>query len=129
MVDFATSDASALDIDGRRRALPGATFEGQFVQVTQQTRSETMAPMWMGWNEGWGDWPYWSGPGLGVYDVTTFGRRYSGKVIANLRNVTGQYMRCRFDMNEPAAGMAGGGQGECQLSGGRRVDAVIDRAG
>jgi hypothetical protein len=109
--------------------LPDATFEGQFVQITQQTRNETMAPMWMGWNEGWSDWPYWPGPTMGMYDVTTFGRQYSGKVVANLRNPGGQYMRCRFDMNEPAAGMAGGGQGECQMTGGRRVDAVINRAG
>jgi hypothetical protein len=109
--------------------LPDATYEGQFVQITQQTRQESVAPMWMGWNAGWGDWPYYSGPSLGMVDMTTFGRNYSGKVIANLRNPAGQYMRCRFDMNEPAAGMAGGGQGECQLGGGRRIDAVINRTG
>jgi hypothetical protein len=109
--------------------LPSATYEGQFVQITQQTRGETVAPMWIGWNQGWGDWPYGLQPWAGDFEVTGFSRQYSGNVIANLRNATGQHMRCRFQMNEPASGMAGGGQGECQLSGGRSVTAVIDRQG
>jgi hypothetical protein len=37
-------------------------------------------------------------------------------------------MRCRFFLNDPAGGMGGGGQGECQFNGGRTVDAVFARS-
>jgi hypothetical protein len=107
--------------------LPATTFQGSFVQITQQTVNESLAPMWVGWNTGWSDWPYWTQPFAESYDVTRFTRYYSGKVVANLRAPSGQIMRCRFNLDEPASGMAGGGQGECQLAGGRTVNAVIDR--
>jgi hypothetical protein len=34
-------------------------------------------------------------------------------------------MRCRFQLDKPAAGMSGGGQGQCTLTDGRMVDAVF----
>ncbi len=108
--------------------LPDATFTGPFVQITQETRREALLPLWTGWNEGWNDWPYWSRPTLGPYDSVRFTRVYSGKVVANLRDVGGRSMRCRFHLDDPARGMSGGGLGECQLAGGRSVDAIINRS-
>ena len=108
--------------------LPDATFTGPFVQITQETRREALRPLWAGWNEGWNDWPYWSRPTLGPSDPVRFTRVYSGKVVANLRDVGGRYMRCRFHLDDPARGMSGGGLGECQLAGGRSVDAIINRS-
>ena len=103
--------------------LPGATYTGQFFQITRQTARETLGPMWDGWNEGWSDWPYWTQPWPSDYNVTQFITNYSGKVVANLHTRTGQYMRCRFHLADPVSGMSGGGQGECQLSGGRVINA------
>ena len=107
--------------------LPAATFTGPFVQVTHETRSESLAPLWVGWTTGWSDWAYWSRPWNGPYSFNRFERYYSGKVVANLRDAGGATMRCRFNLDDPSGGMSGGGQGECQLSGGRIVDAIINR--
>lgn len=122
--------------------LPDATYTGRFFEISQQTQSETLAPMWNGWNEGWydwptrndwnagrtegwDDWPYWSQPG--TYGATRFITHYSGKVVANLQTNGGERMRCRFHLADPLDGMSGGGQGECQLSGGRVINAAFDR--
>jgi len=108
--------------------LPKSTYTGTFRQITRQTERTDIAPMWIGWNEGWNDWPYWNyaGPaGPGMYDSVQFTREYTGKVIANLTDQAGQHMRCRFHMNDPVGGMADGGHGECQLAGGKTVSAVL----
>lgn len=105
--------------------LPDATYTGKFFQITRQTQSETLAPMWNGWSVGWYDWPYWSQPYPAMYNATQFITYYSGKVVANLETNGGQHMRCRFHLANPASGMAGGGQGECQLSGRRIIDATF----
>lgn len=107
--------------------LPDATYTGRFFQITRQTARETLGPMWDGWNEGWSDWPYWTQPWPSDYNVTQFITNYSGKVVANLHASKGQYMRCRFHLAEPASGMSGGGQGECQISGGRVINAEFGR--
>lgn len=107
--------------------LPDATYTGQFFQITRQTVRESLAPLWDGWAEAWDDWPYWYRPWPGTYNVTQFITHYSGKVVANLETDGGQRMRCRFHLANPAAGMSGGGQGECQLSGGRHIDANFHR--
>lgn len=111
--------------------LPGSTYQGRFFQITQQTQREVLAPLWVGWNNGWSDWPYWGGPFPGGpfpegYGGTEFITHYSGKVLANLSNPQGQRMRCRFVLMAPRSGMAGGGQGECQLSNGSTINAVFD---
>ena len=86
---------------------------------------EVLAPMWDGWNEGWHDWPYGGEPYPDTYDATQFITYYSGKVVANLETGGGRRMRCRFHLVDPRSGMAGGGQGECQLSGGRIIHATF----
>lgn len=104
---------------------PGAVFQGRFFQITQQTRSEVLTPLWAHWRPGWHDWPYWSGPWPPAYEATRFITHYSGKVVATLESPDKQRMRCRFHLVSPATGMAGGGEGECQLSDGRHLSATF----
>lgn len=96
----------------------GTTFNGPFLQVTQNVQADSFEPMWHGWRRGWADW----GPD------SVFATSYSGKVVANLQSPDNQRLRCRFDLNRPVAGMSGGGQGQCQFAGGRTVDAVFQRS-
>ena len=104
-------------------ALPDRTYKGAFFEITQQTRKETLAPLWAGWGPGWYDWPYWSYPPFAPDDVTQFVTHYSGKVVANLQAPGGNRMRCRLHLVQPARGMAGGGEGECQIAGGGTIRA------
>ena len=105
--------------------LPGAIYTGRFFQITQQTRSESLEPLWAHWHNGWYDWPYWGGPMTTPYPITRFVTHYSGKVVATLDTEGKPRMRCRFHLADPARGMAGGGEGECQLTDGRVVQAVF----
>ena len=66
--------------------------------------------------------------GWGPFPEFGFATVYSGRVMANLTAADGQRMRCRFELTRPADGMAGGGQGQCQLQSGRSVDAVFPPA-
>jgi hypothetical protein len=105
--------------------LPDQTFAGRFFQITQQTRADMLNPLWTHWRAGWYDWPYWGGYAGVAYPTTQFITHYSGKVVATLEAPDQQRMRCRFHLVEPAHGMAGGGEGECQLSAGRLVRATF----
>jgi hypothetical protein len=106
-------------------SLPDAVYQGRFFQITQQTRAEVLNPLWLHWHSGWDDWPYWGRPMAPMYPTTQFITYYSGKVVATLEAEGQQHMRCRFHLVEPARGMSGGGEGECQLSAGRLVRAVF----
>ena len=104
--------------------LPAATYQGRFLQVTRQTQSDALAPMWGDFPTGWSDWSYWGMGGMGgTYDPVQFATIYSGKVIATLKSVTGSQMRCRLHMLKPDQGMSGGGAGECQILGGATIQA------
>jgi len=118
-----TGTMSAVIGASRPAGATSSTFSGPFLQVTSSVRNDAFEPMWNGWRRGWNDWGYW-----GMYPETTFTTHYSGKVVANLRGPGDQLLRCRFHLNTPAAGMNGGGQGECQFSGGRTVDAIFPRS-
>jgi hypothetical protein len=98
------------------------TFSGPYQQITSDVRSDGFAPMWTGWDYGWNDWQAWRFP------QPAFTTLYSGRVLANLQTADGQRMRCHFNLNHPAEGMASGGQGNCQLKGGRTVDALFPAA-
>jgi hypothetical protein len=100
-------------------------FLGPFLQVTSSVRSDSVAPMWDGWGPDWGDWGAWGWDGPVGDTVST---NYSGKVVANLTGPNGQQLRCRFQLNDPIAGMGGGGLGDCQFTGGRTVSAVFARS-
>lgn len=106
-------------------ALPDAMFQGRFFQITQQTRQETLSPLWSHWHRGWYDWPYWGGPVPPSFPTTQFITHYTGKVVATLSSSTDQRMRCRFHLVQPSRGMSGGGEGQCQLTGGRIVRAIF----
>lgn len=101
-------------------------YRGRFLQVTRETTRDAIEPMWTGW---YGGWNRWRDPWIGDVDMTTFSRSYSGRVLANLSSSNKGNMRCRFQLENPSRGMSGGGQGECQLSDGRRIDANIERKG
>lgn len=103
--------------------LPDAVYRGRFFQVTRQTRRPLIAPLWDGWPEGWYDWHYWGSESYAPIDATEYIARYTGKVVANLRNDDGNHMRCRMQLAEPARGLSGGGEGECQIEGGGTLDA------
>lgn len=104
-----------------RASISDENYEGRFFQITQKTRGEVLLPLWGRWRNGWYDWPYWGGP-LPNH-ATQFITRYSGKVVATLESPSKNFMRCRFHLVEPERGMMGGGEGECQLSGGRTIHA------
>jgi hypothetical protein len=104
----------------------GESYTGTLFQITDDTRADDIGPLWSGWGgrrggRFGGGWGYWNeGP--------EFITHYSGRVLANLTNASGEHMRCNFRLIRPASGMAGGGQGKCQLSEGREIDATFPSA-
>jgi len=104
----------------------GEAFSGRYLEVSSDTDAETLDPFWGDWGVGWAGWGPWgddSGPWVVGADIPTFVRNYSGKVIATLLGDRGGRIRCRFRLAEPVDGMSGGGVGECQVSGGGKIDA------
>jgi hypothetical protein len=90
----------------------GRVFRGQYFQITQDTRIDRLDPLWYGWDgRRRGAWRYWAAD-----SGTQFAKTYSGRVLANLHSEDGEHMRCRFTLISPQRGMAGGGEGRCQLS-------------
>jgi hypothetical protein len=103
----------------------GRVFKGSYFQITSDTRVERLDPLWDGWGSDYrrGDWRYWSDD-----DDRDFVKEYSGRVLANLRSSDGERMRCRFTLLSPTRGMAGGGEGRCQLSeSSREINAEFPR--
>ncbi len=99
----------------------GETFTGRYFQITRETRVDTLGPLWTGWATPWVGWPYWGPIDPGPQFITF----YSGRVLANLQGPNGAYMRCSFTLIRPASGMAGGGQGQCQLPNGATINATF----
>lgn len=98
----------------------GRSFSGKYFQITSETRVDRLNPLWHGWGPRWPEWPYWyTDPG------PEFIKHYSGRVLANLTSADGERMRCRFRLIHPASGMAGGGEGVCQLPRGTHIDATF----
>lgn len=91
----------------------GRVFKGAYVQVTHDTRAESLHPLWDGWDQprSKNAWRYWN-----ASSRSEFVRENSGRVLANLHAENSEYMRCRFTLLSPQRGMAGGGAGRCQLS-------------
>lgn len=92
----------------------GRVFKGTYFQITRDTRVDRLEPLWYGWGgrpyrrSAWRYWAHDEGP--------EFVKEYSGRVLANLHTEDGEHMRCRFTLISPSRGMAGGGEGRCQLS-------------
>ena len=92
----------------------GRVYRGNYLQITRDLRIERLEPLWFGWPvraHRRGGWRYWARS-----DGPRFITEYSGRVVANLHSEDGEHMRCRFMLISPARGMAGGGEGRCQLS-------------
>jgi len=103
----------------------GRVFKGKYYQITDASRAEHLDPLWDGWGRpaNTGNWRYWSDE-----DRRDFVREYDGRVLANLRSSDGERMRCRFSLTTPTRGMAGGGEGRCQLSASsREINAEFPR--
>jgi hypothetical protein len=104
------------------RLSTGETYAGMYFQITSETRVDGLGQLWVGWARPWPGWPYW-----GYEPGPQFITHYSGRVVANLEGPRG-HMRCSFQLIRPAAGMAGGGQGQCQLPNGETIDATFPPA-
>ncbi len=99
----------------------GKIFSGDYLEITHQIATAELDPVWNEWDRGGSDlFTEASIPDFGS------GTQYSGRVLAKLRSGDGQRMTCRFHLNVPSQGMAGGGQGRCDVNGGS-VDAVFPR--
>ena len=48
---------------------------------------------------------------------------HQGEILANLISEDGERLRCRFRLEHPSIGMAGGGSGDCEATGGERTAA------
>jgi len=94
----------------------GSVYAGSFFQVTSTTTVDTLEPLWDGWGTGWGfgGWEYWD-------TGSDFVTHYSGRVVANLADPEGKHIRCKFQLVNPSSGMAGGGEGDCQLPDGKTI--------
>ncbi len=102
----------------------GVHYKGRYFEVTAEARADDYDYAWDGWSPFWTDWPW--GDGYVDSDWPTFIKIYTGRVIANLEGPKpGQRMRCRFNLTEPAQGLAGGGSGQCQLTGGDTINDVV----
>lgn len=103
----------------------GRVFKGSYFQITSDTRVDSLDPLWDGWGSPSrrGDWRYWDRD-----EESGFYKTYSGRVLANLQANDGERMRCRFNLISPSRGMAGGGEGRCQLSeSSREINAEFPR--
>ncbi len=91
----------------------GRVFRGNYFQITSDTRVERLDPLWDGWGRPYrrSSWRYWDRD-----SGREFVKTYSGRVLANLHSEDGEHMRCRFNLISPSRGMAGGGEGRCELS-------------
>ena len=113
----------------------GQVYQGQFFQITQESRLMDYGPLWNGWGPGWGwgrgwggrSWGYgWDGWGPWGPTPETI-THYSGQILANLQG-PGGFMRCNFALASPSSGIAGGGVGQCQLPSGALINAQFPRA-
>jgi hypothetical protein len=99
----------------------GERYSGKYFQITAESRIDQLTPLWAGWPGHWrGGWRNWGGE-----PNSAFITHYSGRVVANLDGPNGTHMRCHFHLVRPASGMAGGGQGQCQLPSGKTIEAAF----
>lgn len=101
----------------------GETFSGKFFQVTSESRIDDLGPLWGGWSPRWRGWSYW-----GSQPTAAFVTHYSGRVVANLEGPNAEHMRCHFQLIRPTSGMAGGGDGQCQMPTGQTIHATFARS-
>ncbi len=117
-----SSDGSGMSGQMSATLTGGKIFSGDYLEITHQVASADIDPLWNGWDRGASDL-------LTEEEMPAFGPStlYSGRVLAKLRAADGERMRCHFQLNVPSEGMAGGGQGICQLDNGGSIDASFPR--
>ncbi len=105
----------------------GREFDGTFVQPQRGQWNDSYGPSfgtyYGAWSGPWGRMgPYYSGTRGG------FSTHYADSVLAHLESKEGVRMRCTFALYAADRGIAGGGQGDCQLSTNEEIfDAVLER--
>jgi len=102
-------------------------YSGRYVQVTRTTSADVLGPLWGPWDMYWTDWPVdWGEEGYDWDDLPTFVTLYSNHVVARLtdENGAGPAMRCRFTLDRPLDGLAGGGTGQCQVGKTEKIEGV-----
>ena len=121
------SDASAPDRGVISGTLPDGThYSGRYYEVVKTAAANVYVDAWGGWPRYWSAWRAGWYPGLlHELDWPGFVDIYTGRVIANLKSDdAGSRLRCRFQIDDPLAGLSHGGHGECQLSNGESIDHV-----
>lgn len=105
-------------------ALPnGEHYSGTYRQVSQIVPVDAYASMWVGWRPFWPDWPTPWYRGTVAPDWRGWTRVYEGRVVARLESGNPERaMRCRFELDDIANGLAGGGHGDCRLSDGSSIE-------
>jgi hypothetical protein len=97
----------------------GRSYRGKFYQISGTTSADSLSPLWQGYEPWWVDW---GGEGYS-YTGPDYVKHYSGRVLAVLTDGKEDRMRCRFVLTDGAAGMAGGGRGQCRLRSGSVIAA------
>jgi hypothetical protein len=101
----------------------GTHYAGDYIEVTDDAEENQYAFSWEGWQPYWSEWD-WDGR-VEAMDWPRFVAMYKGTVIANLKSDDGErWLRCRFIIDTPATGIAGGTNGLCQSSDGETLDYV-----
>jgi len=105
----------------------GTHYSGKYFQVIAGYE-QAYGPAWQGWPNYWYDWPTpWDPTAVNMTSGwPQFVKIYSGRVIANLQadDDSKRRLRCRFVLERPMDGLAGGGIGECQSSTGEVIQDV-----
>jgi len=102
----------------------GEMFHGSYLRLEAAAKDDLVVRIYDGWSGS--EWEAWQGGPEGEWAVTgitldAFTRFYSGRMVATLDGNQGHSMRCQFRLNEPRAGLTGGGTGICQVSDGGRL--------
>ena len=119
---------------GRLKAVDGdgETYEGRFVQLTEQVERSRVEPIIMG-GPATVSGPASAGMQMWALPVDTtvddFIKLYTGRVVAWLQGDRGHSMRCSFTLANGDQGMKSGGSGECRLDDGRVITATFPAVG
>ncbi len=121
------SDAADPDRGQISGTLPDGThYSGRYFEVIKTAEADVYGPAWEGWSPYWSGWMVrgYDGPSTAL-DWPGFVQVYTGRVIANLKSDDQTVrLRCRFAIDDPRAGLVGGGTGDCQLSNGEAIEHV-----
>ena len=108
----------------------GERFYGNYLRLSDGTSEKWVQPIYMGWTQpmwgavGFGPNGAWESGGAGV-PMLEWKRNYTGKVVASLSGNRSHAIRCQLELDDPDAGLLGGGHGQCQVSTGAVIDVKI----